>query len=93
MLAPSALARRRTAPRRLVLSEVCPLLYKIVENPAVSSFNLNGHTLGFYLDKQARSKGRGRGGLEPPQNFWKLKNNVLKKYIIKTKKRALINQS
>ena len=38
MLAPSALARRLTAPRkhsRPVLSEVCPLLYKTVENPVV----------------------------------------------------------
>ena len=38
MLAPSALARRLTAPRkhsRPVLSKVCPLLYKTVENPAM----------------------------------------------------------
>ena len=38
MLAPSALARRLTAPRkhsRPVLSEVCPLLYKTVGNPAM----------------------------------------------------------
>ena len=28
---------------------------------------------------QARSKGRGRGGLSYPQNFWKLINNVPKK--------------